>query len=91
MKVLVRSYNEEAEKGYFFQVDVQCPEKSRDLDNDLSFLRERMKMKVKKLISWLFKKLHKIIKFKQKAWLKSYINMNTGLRKKTKNDFGKDF
>ena len=51
MKVLVRSYNEEAEKGYFLEVDVHCPEKSRDLDNDLSFLPERMKMKVKKLIS----------------------------------------
>ena len=34
--------------------------------------------------------MHKINKLNQKAWLKPYINMNTDLRKKTKNDFIKD-
>ena len=30
------------------------------------------------------KKVHRIIQFKQKAWLKVYIEMNTELRKKCK-------
>ena len=38
----------------------------------------------------LFKRVHKVIRFNQNAWLKSYIDMNSDLRKKAKNDFEKD-
>ena len=36
------------------------------------------------------KKIHRIVEFNQKAWLKPYVDMNTELRKLAKKDFEKD-
>ncbi|PFX18804.1 putative uncharacterized transposon-derived protein F54H12.3 [Stylophora pistillata] len=36
-------------------------------------------------------KIHRIIRFKESPWMKKYINKNTKLRAKAKNDFEKDF
>ena len=38
----------------------------------------------------ILKKVHKVIQFNQKAWLKLYIDMNTKLRTDAKDDFEKD-
>ena len=39
----------------------------------------------------ILKKVHKVIQFYQKEWLKPYIDMNAILKTEAKNDFGKDF
>ena len=40
---------------------------------------------------FILKKVHRVIKSNQKAWLRPYIDMNTNLRQKAKNCFEKYF
>ena len=39
----------------------------------------------------VFKRVHRVIEFRQEAWLRPYIDMNTKLRTEAKNYFKKDF
>ena len=39
----------------------------------------------------ILKKVYRVIEFRQEAWLKPYIDMNTELRKEAKNEIEKDF
>ena len=108
----IKDYNEENDKWYLLEVDVQYPEKLLELHHDLPFFSERMKIeKAENLVANLrnktqyvihirnlkealnhglvLKKVHRVIKFNQKALLKPYIDMNTKLRQKVKNNFEK--
>ena len=103
----IKSYNEETNEGYFLEVDVQYPKNLHKLHNDLPLLPKRIKIEKSLLqiymikVNMLFtqalnhglvlKKVHRVIKFNQKIWLKPYIDMNTKLRKKAKTNFEKNF
>ena len=58
----IKNYNEEDDKGYFIEADVQHLEKLHELHNDLTFLPERMKIeKVEKLVANLHDKTEDVI------------------------------
>ena len=76
----IKNHNEESDKGYFLEVDVQYLEKLHEFHNYLSFLPERMKIeKVEKLLihiinlknalnhELVLEKAHRVIKFNQNA------------------------
>ena len=104
----IKSYNEESNEWYFFEVDIQYLEYLRYHHNDLPFLPQR---NIKKLVAKIHDKtecviyvrklkqasnhglvkVHIVIKFNKRSWLKPYIDMNSDLRKAAKNDFEKDF
>ena len=104
----IKNYDENHDRGYFLEVDVEYPENLFNSHKDLPFLAERKKLqKVKKLVcdiedkekyvvhiralkqalnhGLVLKRVHRVIQFNQRAWSKPYIDMNTGLRKETKN------
>ena len=62
-----------------------------DLHNNKEYVIQIRNLKQALNNGLVLKKVHRVIKFNQNAWLKPYIDMNTDLRKKAKNDFEKDF
>ena len=48
----IKSYDEESDEGYFFEVDIQYPEKLHELHSDFPLLPERIKIeKVENLLA----------------------------------------
>ena len=110
----IKKYDEDCNKGYFLEVDIDYPKELFNFHKDLPFLPERKKVEkvetpicsienkekygiriraLKEALSHglKLKKVHRVNKFKQKVWLKPYIDLNTELRKNTQNEFEKNF
>ena len=130
----VTNISDEAETGYFLEVDLEYPQELHDLHSDYPLAPEKMRIdsemlspyqqalkedlqykpaKVEKLVPNLWNKkkyiihyrtlkqcialglkltkIHRVLQFKQQAWLKPYIEKNTTLRAQATNKFEKDF
>ena len=99
----IKNYNENSNKGYILEVDIsdlpflprrmkidKCKKLVCNLQNKKKYVVHIKSLKQALNHGLKLKKVHRIIEFNQKAWLKLYIDMNTELRKLAKDDFEKD-
>ena len=71
-EIFITNYDENSNKGYFLEVDVDYPKKLFDLHKDLPFLPERKKLnKVEKLSCSIDRKkyAYKSLKTSFKSWI----------------------
>ena len=62
---LIKNYDEESDEGYILEVDIEYPKKLHDLNSDLPFLPERMKInKCSKLACNLYDKKKYVVHIK---------------------------
>ena len=75
----IKNYDEDSDKGYILEVDVEYPESLHELHSDLPFLPERMKInKCSKLVCNLYEKNNYVVHIRS---LKQALNQGLILKK----------
>ena len=70
-----KNYDENSDKGYFLEVDVECPKNLCNLHSDLPFLPERNKIKkCNKLVCSIHDKENYFLHIRTLKHIKSWIN-----------------
>ena len=62
-----------------------------NLGNKNKYVLHKENLKLYLKLGLILKEIHRGIRFREEPWMKSYIELNTDLRTKEKNDFEKDF
>ncbi|KAE9529175.1 hypothetical protein AGLY_011971 [Aphis glycines] len=90
----VMGISDESPKGYILEVDLSYSKELHDLHSDFPLAPEKHfddEQLPKLLTSLKIMKIHRVLEFSQSPWLKLYIDFNTDLRSKAKNEFEKDY
>ncbi|XP_057329894.1 uncharacterized protein LOC130670501 [Microplitis mediator] len=72
--------------GYILEVDLHYSQELHELHKDLPLCPEHFLP-----LGMQLKKIHRVLKFEQSPWLKTYIDKNTDCRKAAQNEFEKNF
>ena len=71
----IKNYDENSDKGYFLEVDVECPKHLCNLHSDLPFWPERNKIKkCNKLVCSIHDKENYVLHIRTLKHIKSWIN-----------------
>ncbi len=62
-----------------------------NMSNKTKYVLHYENLKLYESLGLKITKIHKGISFEEEDWLKKYIDLNTGLRTKTTNDFENNF
>lgn len=71
--------------------NVECDKLIPNLNNKTKYVIHYRLLKLYLQLGLKITKVHRVISFKHKDWMKEYIDYNTSQRTKAKNDFEKDF
>ena len=97
----IKNYYKDSDKEYILEVAVEYPKDLHYLHIDLHYLPKINKFNklvcnlyvvhirnLKQALDYglILNKVRKVIQFNQEAWLKDYIDLNSGLRTKPKTD-----
>ncbi|XP_057335085.1 uncharacterized protein LOC130673889 [Microplitis mediator] len=74
--------------GFILKVDLHYPQELHELHKDLPLCPEHF---LPPDLGMQLKKIHRVLKFEQSPWLKTYIDKNTDCRKAAQNEFEKNF
>ena len=69
----------------------KCEKLVPTLSSKKKYVVHHEALKTYVMLGLIVKKVHRGIRFEERTWLKSYIDLNTDLRSKAKNAFEKDF
>ena len=84
---MLSPYSMELAEGH----PTRCEKLVPNLNDKRNYILHYRNLQLHMRLGLVLVRIHRVLEFKQKAWLREYIDFNTEKRKHAANDFDKDF